>query len=55
MAKAKHLMLFHYDPGHSDTEIDAQLSLARDLSTGDTFDVSAAAEGRQIEIGHWEE
>jgi ribonuclease BN (tRNA processing enzyme) len=51
MANVKQLVLFHYDPGHSDTMIDGQLSLAQDLSAGDTFDVSAAAEGWQLEIG----
>jgi ribonuclease BN (tRNA processing enzyme) len=50
MAGVKQLALFHYDPDHSDTVVDEQLTLARDLSVGDTFKVMAAAEGRHLEI-----
>ncbi len=55
MAQVKQLVLFHYDPTHSDTQIDAQLSLARDLSIDDAFEVSASVEGWQVEIGKKEE
>jgi ribonuclease BN (tRNA processing enzyme) len=51
MAEVKHLILFHHDPFHSDTEIHTKLSLARDLSAKDSFGVSAASEGRRIDIG----
>ena len=55
MGQVKSLVLFHHDPGHSDTEIDAQLALAQDLSAGESFQVIAAAEGQQLEIGSGEE
>lgn len=51
MAGVKQLALFHYEPAHSDTVVDEQLTLARDLSVGDTFEVIAPAEGWQLEIG----
>lgn len=51
MAKVKQLVLFHYEPAHSDTVVDEQLALAQDLSAGDTFEVMAAAEGQQLDIG----
>ena len=51
MAQVKHLVLFHHNPLHSDTDIDIKLALACDLSANDTFEVSAAAEGQQIELG----
>lgn len=54
MAGVKQLALFHYDPNLSDTEVDEQLALARDLSAADTFEVVAAAEGWQLEIGSGE-
>jgi ribonuclease BN (tRNA processing enzyme) len=55
MAGVKQLALFHYDPNHSDTVVDEQLALARDLSVGDTFEMMAAAEGWQLEMGSGEE
>ncbi|MBN1994002.1 MAG: MBL fold metallo-hydrolase [Anaerolineae bacterium] len=45
LAEVKHLVLFHHNPDHSDTEIDTKLALGRDLSAGDAFEVSAATEG----------
>jgi ribonuclease BN (tRNA processing enzyme) len=54
MAGVKQLALFHYEPTHSDTEVDEQLALARDLSVEDTFEIMAAAEGLQLEIGSGE-
>ncbi len=51
LAQVKQLVLFHHNPLHSDTELDIKLALARDLSARDSFEVSAAAEGEQIEMG----
>jgi phosphoribosyl 1,2-cyclic phosphodiesterase len=51
LAGVKKLALFHFDPNHSDTDVDEQLVLARDLSVGDSFEVIAAAEGQQIQFG----
>jgi ribonuclease BN (tRNA processing enzyme) len=50
MAGVKKLALFHFDPNHSDTVVDEQLALARDLSAGDSFEIVAAVEGWQIQI-----
>lgn len=54
MAGVKQLALFHYAPEHSDTVVDEQLTLAQDLSKRDAFEVMAAAEGRQLRVGHGE-
>ena len=51
LAGAKMLALFHYDPGHSDTVIERQLMLAKDLTVNDPLTVMAAAEGVQLQIG----
>jgi phosphoribosyl 1,2-cyclic phosphodiesterase len=51
LAEAKSLLLFHHHPEHSDTVIDEQLALARDLCRGEDLVVDAAAEGWRIEVG----
>jgi ribonuclease BN (tRNA processing enzyme) len=51
MAGAKQLALFHYAPEHSDMMVDKQLALAQDLSRWNDFEVIAAAEGRQVDLG----
>jgi ribonuclease BN (tRNA processing enzyme) len=55
LAQAKQLVLFHYAPDHSDTVVDTQLAVARDLSRGKPLKVSAAAEGWQLKIGSRDE
>lgn len=47
-AGVKKLALFHYDPNHSDTIIDRQLTLARDLTLDDPLEIMAAAEGLEL-------
>ena len=54
MAKVKQLALFHYAPEHSDTVVDKQLARAQDLSRWDDFEVIAAAEGQQVDLGYRE-
>lgn len=52
-ASARHLMLFHHCPTHTDDDVDLMLLHARDLaarvSSGD-LDVSAASEGLCVEL-----
>ncbi len=50
LAQVKQLMMFHYDPDHSDSIIDEQLALAQDLSKQDTFQVIATTEGLRMEL-----
>jgi phosphoribosyl 1,2-cyclic phosphodiesterase len=50
MAQVDRLILFHHDPGHSDTIVDEKLALARDLSRGEPLIVEAAAEGWRLEV-----
>lgn len=50
-AGVKKLTLFHYDPNHSDTVIDRQLTLARDLTLNSPLEIIAAAEGLELSFG----
>jgi ribonuclease BN (tRNA processing enzyme) len=49
-ARAKKLALFHYDPIHTDDDVDAQLRHATELARGRDLEVVAAAEGLAVEI-----
>lgn len=49
-AKVGRLMLFHHDPLHTDSDLDAQLARARELSEGMGFQIDAAHEGETIEF-----
>lgn len=51
MAGVKQLVLFHHDPGHSDTVVDEKVALARDLSRDELLRVEAAAEGWRLSVG----
>jgi phosphoribosyl 1,2-cyclic phosphodiesterase len=51
MAQVDQLVLFHHDPGHSDTVVDQKLALARDLSRGEGYKVDAAAEMMCLTVG----
>jgi phosphoribosyl 1,2-cyclic phosphodiesterase len=44
------LVLFHYDPNHSDEEIDEQLMFARQIAEGHSLEILAAAEGLVLEV-----
>lgn len=48
-ARARKLVLFHYDPTHNDGDVDAQLEHARELSRDSDMEVIAAAEGLELE------
>ena len=48
--KAKRLYLFHHDPGHDDSRIDAMLAHARKLAEGTPLEVFAATEGETITL-----
>jgi len=48
---AHRLSLFHHDPAHTDKEIDRMLDHARRLAPRQVLDVSAAAEGRSVDLG----
>jgi phosphoribosyl 1,2-cyclic phosphodiesterase len=48
---ARRLSLFHHDPAHTDKEIDRMLDHARRLAPRQVLDVSAAAEGRSVDLG----
>jgi phosphoribosyl 1,2-cyclic phosphodiesterase len=51
-AGAKRLFLFHYDPSHTDRDVEHMLSHARRIAGGrQALDVSAAAEGATIDLG----
>jgi phosphoribosyl 1,2-cyclic phosphodiesterase len=49
-AKVRRLLLFHHDPGHDDTKVDAMVSDARRLirESGKELEVDAAREGEEI-------
>ena len=51
-AGARHLMLFHHCPSHSDDDVDLMLLHARDLSArvADDLEVTAASEGLCLEL-----
>lgn len=51
LAQAKHLVLFHHAPEHSDSVVDEKLALARDMSRGAPFTIEAAAENSRLKIG----
>jgi ribonuclease BN (tRNA processing enzyme) len=51
LAGAQQLWLFHHHPERSDTDIEEQLSLARDLCLGEQLQIEAAAEGVRLVIG----
>ncbi len=48
---ARRLSLFHHDPAHTDKVIDRMLDHARRLAPRQVLDVSAAAEGRSVDLG----
>ena len=50
LSGARRLSLFHYDPGHSDTDIDRQLTLAKSLCSQGDPDVFAAREGQTVDL-----
>jgi len=49
-AKVRRLLLFHHDPGHDDTKVDAMIDDARRLirDSGKELEVDAAREGEEI-------
>jgi phosphoribosyl 1,2-cyclic phosphodiesterase len=49
-AKVRRLLLFHHDPGHDDTKVDAMIDDARRLirDSGKQLEVDAAREGEEI-------
>jgi len=49
-AAVQRLMLFHYNPVHTDAQLDAHLEQARTLAAGSGVEVSAAAEGMSIDL-----
>jgi ribonuclease BN (tRNA processing enzyme) len=51
-AGAKRLLLFHYDPSHTDRDVERMLTHARRIA-GDrqVLEVSAAAEGASVDLG----
>jgi phosphoribosyl 1,2-cyclic phosphodiesterase len=49
-AGASRLALFHYDPTHTDHEVDRQLARARELAQDTELEVLAAAEGLSVKI-----
>jgi ribonuclease BN (tRNA processing enzyme) len=51
-AGARALGLFHYDPSHTDAEIDTMLERARHRAAGEgPLEVLAASEGASIDMG----
>ena len=48
---ARRLSLFHHDPAHTDKEIDRMLDHGRRLTSRQVLDVSAAAEGKSVDLG----
>jgi ribonuclease BN (tRNA processing enzyme) len=51
-AGAKRLALFHYDPSHTDRDIERMLNHARRIAGGrHSLEVSAAAEGTTVDLG----
>jgi len=51
LAEVKRLYLFHHDPGHDDSRIDAMLAHARKLAAGSGVQVFAATEGEIVTLG----
>jgi phosphoribosyl 1,2-cyclic phosphodiesterase len=51
LSQAKHLVLFHHAPEHSDSVVDEKLALARDMGRGAPFTIEAAAENSRLNIG----
>ena len=49
-AGARRLALFHYDPTHTDANVDGQLAQARELAAGTDLEIIAAAEGMALEV-----
>ena len=49
-AGVKRLALFHYDPTHTDEDVDQQLLDARQQVTNGELEVLAAAEGLELEV-----
>jgi phosphoribosyl 1,2-cyclic phosphodiesterase/ActR/RegA family two-component response regulator len=51
-ANVKRLVLFHHDPTHDDTKIDAMVAHARSIATaaGASLQIDAAAEGMEITL-----
>lgn len=49
-AKVSRLMMFHHDPLHTDADLDAQLSRAKDLAQDEGFEVVAAHEGDTLPL-----
>jgi len=52
-AEARHLFLFHHDPGHDDARIEQMTASARRMvaNRGATLEVDAAREGMEIRLG----
>ena len=50
LSGARRLSLFHYDPGHSDADIDRQLTLAQSLCRQGDPDVLAVREGQTVDL-----
>jgi phosphoribosyl 1,2-cyclic phosphodiesterase len=52
-AQVRRLLLFHHDPSHDDTKIDAMVEDARRLvrDSGRTLEVDAAREGDEVVLG----
>ena len=50
LSGARRLSLFHYDPDHSDADIDRQLTLAQGLCSHGDPDVFAAREGQTVDL-----
>jgi phosphoribosyl 1,2-cyclic phosphodiesterase len=53
-AKVHKLLLFHHDPGHDDTKVDAMVEDARQLvrDSGKELEVDAACEGKEIVLSN---
>lgn len=49
-AAARHLVLFHHDPTHTDEELDAMVATARAMANGSGLTIEAAAENQVLTI-----
>jgi len=49
-AGVRRLALFHYDPTHTDVDVDRQLKQARELARDKPLEVIAGAEGLELEL-----
>jgi hypothetical protein len=50
ITKARRLFFFHHDPLHSDGQLEAMLSKAKDLWGGERNGLALAYEGMELEI-----